>query len=262
MKTNLNRKFFNPENPLKNNKIFFAVGVLITILAVVFLFLFNPKIDFEQLSSGREITGLFGIAMLFSLGVIFMIATLNLKNLGAKVCLIALFVSFVVLAVLKESVRYAIIVLLVSWGVFILVNFFGKTFSSFYLFLIFCIPTLFLLSFLWGNVPNLNPTITLYVCFAIMLLVYNILGVKLNQLFMRKVLGYSLDKVEQFNYNELKNQINLIYLVAFVLLNLSILFSEQAELSQFANGINNALITGVCITNIDWQSLFSRKKSK
>lgn len=79
---------------------------------------------------------------------------------------------------------------------------------------------------------------------------------------MSKVLGYGPDKIEQFNYDELKNQINLIYLVAFVTLNLTILFSEQAELSQFANGINNALITGVCITNINFKSLVSWKNKK
>lgn len=264
MKTNLNRNFFNPENPSKNNLILFAVGLLLVTCAAALLFLNNTRINFEQFVSGGdgEIAILFVLGMLFFLGTIFMIATLNLKNLGAKVYLIALFASYVVLVVLKESMRYAFIVLLLSWIIFFVVNVFGKVFSAFYTFIIFCIPTIILLNCLWKNVPNLNPTITLYVCFAIMLLVYNILGVKLNQLFMRIVLGYSLDKVKQFDYNELKNQINLIYLVAFVLLNLSILFSEQAELSQFANGINNALITGVCITNIDWQSLFSRKKSK
>ena len=264
MKTNSNSNFFNPENPLKNNRILFAVGLLLIVCAVVLIFLINPKINFEQFvsSGGGEVVFLFGMAMLFFLGTIFMVATLNVKNPGAKIILGALFLSFVVLTILKESMRYALFVLLVSLIIFVVVKIFGKVFSAFYTLIIFCLPTLFLLSFLWKNVPNLNLTITLYVCFAIMLLAYNICGVKINQLFMRTVLGYNPDEVKQFDYNELKNQINLIYLVAFVSLNLSILFSEQAEWSQLANGINNALITGVCITNINWESLRICKEKK
>ena len=257
MKTNSNSNFFNPKNPLKNNKILFVFGVFFIVSAVVILFRFNPVITFEPFTLDGEIAILFVLGMLFFLGTILVVVTLNMKNSGAKVILGALLLSFVFLAVLKESMRYAFIVLLLSWIIFFVVNVFGKVFSAFYTFIIFCIPTIILLNCLWKNVPNLNPTITLYVCFAIMLLVYNILGVKLNQLFMRIVLGYSPDKVKQFDYNELKNQINLIYLVAFVALNLSILFSEQSEWSQLANGINNALITGVCITNINFKSLVS-----
>lgn len=257
MKTNSNSNFFNPKNPLKNNKILFVFGVFFIVSAVVILFRINPVITFEPFTLGGEIAILFVLGMLFFLGTILVVVTLNMKNPGAKIILGALFLSFVVLAVLKESMRYAFIVLLLSWVIFFVVNVFGKVFSAFYTFIIFCIPTIIILNCLWKNVPNLNPTITLYVCFAIMLLVYNILGVKLNQLFMRIVLGYSPDKVKQFDYNELKNQINLIYLVAFVALNFSILFSEQSEWSQLANGINNALITGVCITNINFKSLVS-----
>ena len=226
------------------------------------LSLINPVITFKPFTLGGELAILFVLGMLFFLGTILVVVTLNMKNSIAKVVLGALLLSFVILAVLKESMRYAFIVLLLSWVIFFVVNVFGKVFSAFYTLIIFCLPTLFLLSFLWENVPNLNPTITLYGCFAIMLLVYNIFGVKLNQFFMRTVLGYSPDKVEQFDYNELKNQINLIYLVAFVALNFSILFSEQSEWSQFANGINNALITGVCITNINWESLRICKEKK
>lgn len=262
MKTNSNSNFFNPENPLKNNRILFVFGVFFIVSAVVILFLINPVISFEPFTLGGEITILFVLGMLFFLGTILVVVTLNMKNPGAKIILGALFLSFVVLAVLKESMRYALFVLLVSLIIFVVVKIFGKVFSAFYTLIIFCLPTLFLLSFLWKNVPNLNPTITLYGCFAIMLLVYNIFGVKINQFFMRIVLGYSPDKVKQFDYNELKNQINLIYLVAFVALNLSILFSEQSEWSQFANGINNALITGVCITNINWESLRICKEKK
>lgn len=264
MKTKSNSNFFNPENPQKNNRILFAAGLLFIVCAVAVLFLNNPKINFEQFVSGGsgDVVLLFGMSMLFFLGTISMVVTLNMKKPGAKIILGALLLSFAVLAILKESMRYAFIVLLLSWLIFVVVKMFGKVFSAFYTFIIFCIPTIFLLSFLWENVPNLNLTITLYGCFAIMLLVYNIIGVKINRLFMRTVLGYSPDKVEQFDYNELKNQINLLYFVVFVALNMTILFSEQPELSQFANGINNALITGVCITNINFKSLVSLKDKK
>lgn len=197
MKTNLNRNFFNSENPLKNNKILFVFGLFFIVSAVVMLSLINPVITFKPFTLGGELAILFVLGMLFFLGTILVVVTLNMKNSIAKVVLGALLLSFVILAVLKESMRYAFIVLLVSWVIFVAVNVFGKVFSAFYTFIIFCIPTIILLSFLLENYPNLNQSITLFSCFAVMLVIYNISGVKINCFFMSKVLGYGPDKIEQ-----------------------------------------------------------------
>ena len=93
-----------------------------------------------------------------------------------------------------------------------------------------------------------------------MLLLYNIIGVKFNRLCLKYALGYNTETINQYDYKDLKNQINLLYLMMFVILNLSFIYSEETDVSLIANCVNNALITGVCITNVHWKDLFWTNK--
>ena len=86
-----------------------------------------------------------------------------------------------------------------------------------------------------------------------------LIGVRFNKLCLR-LMGYSPEQIDQYNYSVLKNQLNIIYVIAFVILNLTWLYNKNDELALVANIINNALITGISITNVNWKSIFRNNK--
>lgn len=144
---------------------------------------------------------------------------------------------------------------------FVLIKVFGKVVSTFItLGLSGILLEIFLMIMCYVE-PNIPVTTFLYVSITLMLLIYNMFGVKINQFCIKNILGESKEKIEQYNYEELRNQINFVYLILFFVLNVFYIFNSESSISTLANCVNNSLITGVCITNVNWKSLLWKNKA-
>ena len=66
--------------------------------------------------------------------------------------------------------------------------------------------------------------------------------------------------LEPYNYEDLKQNLNLIYIIIFVLLNVSTaLYNDKLD---FYNLINNSFITVITITQVNWPKIFNLEKIK
>lgn len=251
-------KIFNTENTVKTNVIRSVIGLLITIISIIAYYSSYTKIDVEQLLEYEgEIIILFLCVLALIIGITLLISSLNLHNTITRYLLVFTLGATIYAIIREEPMRVGFAILIFCLIIFIITRTFSKVSSTIITFSV-SYSVIIPLLYLFADVLKVSPFVSLYTSISIMLLLYNILGVKLNRLCLKLMHGTSTANVNKYDYNELKNQINFLYLVLFIVLNLSLMYSEQDQISTLANCINNALITGVCITNVDWQALFKR----
>ena len=102
------------------------------------------------------------------------------------------------------------------------------------------------------KIPSYYYAIT-YSCITLCLITYLYFGTKMNNFFIRKM-GWR-EKSESYNYEDLKQNLTVIYITIFVLLNVSTaLYNDKLD---FYNLINNSFITVITITQIDWSKIFN-----
>ncbi|MBQ7008578.1 MAG: hypothetical protein IJN05_05100 [Ruminococcus sp.] len=257
MKKDLCKMIFNADNTTKTNAFFLIIGIIITSIAAVIYFFNYTKINIEQLLKfENQIILMFFSVIAFFVGITFLISILNLNNPTIRFILVLILGASIYAVIREEPIRLAFAILLLSFVIFVVTKIFSKVFSTIITFSLSCLFAILFLKLLLVFIPQIQTVTSLYISIASMLLFYNILGVKLNQLCLKYILGYSIEKIKRYDSEELKNQINLLYLVLFVMLNLSLIYSEQNDISLIGNCVNNALVTGVCITNVHWKSLF------
>lgn len=94
--------------------------------------------------------------------------------------------------------------------------------------------------------------VVVYSMSSLYIVVYRAIGKKLNHWFIANVMGFKKES-ETYDDAQLKNQILLIYMVTFVLINLWVYLGKMDEHSW--NLINNSFLTGLAIIQIDWNKL-------
>lgn len=255
MRANNNNGIFNNNISTKKNIIILIIGILLTIVpAIVYLCIYQ-SISVSGISINK--IGLLLMTVIPSpLGMCITISAFNLQNNKVRYTMILLLGALIYAVIREEPLRMAFGLVLFLIFLFVIMKLFGKVISTIITLLASCI---ILVVFLWVLCifkPDLPSTITLYIGITVMLLLYNIFGVKMNQFCLKNIWGESKEKIEEYDYGELKNQINLIYLIVFIVLNVMYIFSSETQISSLANCVNNSLITGVCITNVNWKSLF------
>ena len=68
------------------------------------------------------------------------------------------------------------------------------------------------------------------------------------------------EKSEPYNYLDLKENLTVIYIIIFVLLNVSTaLYNDKLD---FYNLINNSFITAITITQINWSKIFNFREKQ
>lgn len=216
----------------------------------------------EQISI-NEIWMLFVFVTIIVLGFILVLVSLNLKSIVSKVILLILLALFITLIVLfTNEVLYGLLILTMSFVIFIIV----KTFYNFVATIINAVLFMelsFLLMLILGSIFNSDDKVKfiVYVSVTLSALLFVICGSKMKWLINRFIFGEKIDKSE-ITYEDTKNQLNLVYLIFFILINLLVI-SDQSDGFPIVKGIsemaNNALITGVCLTNINWKQFLPRK---
>lgn len=235
------------------------IGIIITIFSIVMYFCNYARINIEQLLKHETQITMMSISVIaFFLGITFLISTLNLKNKSVRFVLTLLLGSLIYAVIREKPIRIAFIMMSLMLIVFVLTKVFAKVFCTIITFSLSCILIMIFLKIFLGILPQIHFCVALYSSFTIMLLLYNIFGVRLNKLCLKHLFGYSTEYLKQYDEKELANQINLMYLVIFVIFNLSAFYSNQ-DVSLTAECIDHALATGLCITNIKWKNLFWEK---
>lgn len=255
----MKKHIFNGNNSLKANIVILIIGVVLTIVSGWAYFINYGVVDINQLPKFEMQVLIMIISVpFFLLGVTLIVSSLNLENPVIKTILLIIILAVIYAIARVRPIKIAFVIFLFTILVFIITKIFNKVFSAIITFIVShiltAIPTVI---FIESN-QACDPFLVIYIFIAGTLVLYNIFGVILNKCCLN-LIGTDQKTIDNYNYTELKNQINLIYLVLFITLNVSVLFHSDDTISNLGNCINNALITGVCITNVNWEKVFWEK---
>lgn len=249
----------------KQNKLFHFISIVIGSLIIgVSVFVYMKMFDKARIS-GENLVELYG-NMIFCiegilLGVILIIINFNFKNL--KVCVsLCIFLGILIGSIIwKEEFKFGFILFVVLIVIVGVTMRFKNVFSTILTMAVCSFGFILFASAIlkYTNIENGN--LFLYLTITSFLIFYRILGVKINQFFIGKILGFPTE-ASTYDKEQLINQVTLIYLVLFVLLNIQTYSMNLDE--NIATLINNSFLTGLIITQIDWDEIiyYFRKKEK
>ncbi len=244
----------NPNKTKKSNIVQIIIGVVISVgTSLLYAYNYN-KINFFDLSKFEtEFVCLCLAVFVFFIGAVLLISAFNFNNRIIPSILLMGLGGLLISIIRDEPIRVAFFILVGSFFVFALTKIFYNVSSTIFTFSVNQLLTVFILGLFAEITPNMNASLAVYLSFTISLVFYIIFGVKMNRLCLKHLFGsYAL---EEYDAEKLRNHINFIYLILFIILNIFFMYSNEQEETLLANSINNALITGVCITNVVWRKL-------
>lgn len=231
-----------------------GAGIIITFVTLI---IYNYYYDHYM----EKITiHTFEVLALLALGISFG-AALILINFTKKinVCIGLILVGVAIERVLvDEKMRWGIGVLFFTYFLALLFLSFINVLSTIITYI--CTLYIFLIvSILMTKcVPTIPQTLVLYVALSLHLLIYSICGVKINRWYIG-FMGFPV-KAEEYDYEQLKNQILLLYLLLFVYLNVMLYIGKMNE--EICSLMNNIFLTGVAIIQINWMTVYKFSKHK
>jgi hypothetical protein len=151
----------------------------------------------------------------------------------------------------SASLRVGVLLLVLTLIIYLLINLSTNIFST--LVTSTCIMILFAISALCMMKIIKNEYFCLYIMFSLFVVFYRALGVVINRKFIEKCLGKKEISMT-YDGEQLKNQILLLYLIVFTVLNVLLYMGETDETTW--NLINNSFLTGLAIIQIDWNRIF------
>lgn len=255
---NNNDKLINSDDnnkEVRNRIIRFIIGLIVSIIACIGLYETSPNSLLDWISNVDSELKRFMLPLLSSfvllLGMILMVSSFDLKIDEGKYSLGFLIGAFFTACILSTVIRNGVLIILSTFVLFIFLKIYKRVFSTLVTFITGSYVTLFVVLVL--NHFKLSLEVNLYCSLSIYFLVYNIFGIKINQVFLRAIFGDTKISSKEYDTNQLKNDINFMYLVFFVLYN--VIF--RPKFPDVSDIINNAFLTGVCITNLNWKKLSS-----
>jgi hypothetical protein len=252
----IKRQIFNSVTTAKFKGISSLIGIAIFVLSYYYSSTTISNFKIENLYNSLEqiIVVVFGSTGLI-LGLILILAHFNFKNIAVIICMFLFIGLWIGVSIYNDFTRNIIMTFLVELTVFGVVVIIFKFFSTIttlivssyiYLFILFLIVKFFGLNF------QINLSIFLYTLVTAFLIIFQLTGVKLNKFFIRKIMNQKKIS-EEYNYDLLKSHINIIYLLVFVIINVSGLIYEQSTTFNFSNIINNCFLTILAFNQIDWK---------
>ena len=187
---------------------------------------------------------------LILLGTILVLINIK-KDLVGKIVLVIF--GFVMCGVLFNNlVRLGVILSVVTMFSYLIVMKFKNIFSTIITMSVCAMVFFVLLRQILKLVDKEYVLVVVYSMSSLYIVVYRAIGKKLNHWFIANVMGFKKES-ETYDDAQLKNQILLIYMVTFVLINLWVYLGKMDEHSW--NLINNSFLTGLAIIQIDWNKL-------
>lgn len=243
---------FKPKSKI-GRMILFISGILLILLSI---FLFNCAIN-KPLS---DFDNLFKILISPELGVVGMILILtsfNIKNIRSNVGLSIIVAIILGLLIFSSSSIIPILVLVLDIIIFIVITFLAKSFVTVVTLSVYSLIWLIIAAALLNKMPSYYYVIT-YSCITLCLITYLCFGTKINNLFIIKM--WWGEELELYNYEYLKENLTVIYITIFVILNVSAaLYNDKFG---FYNLINNSFITAITITQINWSKIFNFREKQ
>ena len=243
---------FKPKSKI-GRMILFISGILLILLSI---FLFNCAIN-KPLS---DFDNLFKILISPELGVVGMILILtsfNIKNIRSNVGLSIIVAIILGLLIFSSSSIIPILVLVLDIIIFIVITFLAKSFVTVVTLSVYSLIWLIIAAALLSKMPSYYYVIT-YSCITLCLITYLCFGTKINNLFIIKM--WWGEELELYNYEYLKENLTVIYITIFVILNVSAaLYNDKFG---FYNLINNSFITAITITQINWSKIFNFREKQ
>ena len=243
---------FKPKSKI-GRMILFILGILLILLSI---FLFNCAIN-KPLS---DFDNLFKILISPELGVVGMILILtsfNIKNIRSNVGLSIIVAIILGLLIFSSSSIIPILVLVLDIIIFIVITFLAKSFVTVVTLSVYSLIWLIIAAALLNKMPSYYYVIT-YRCITLCLITYLCFGTKINNLFIIKM--WWGEELELYNYEYLKENLTVIYITIFVILNVSAaLYNDKFG---FYNLINNSFITAITITQINWSKIFNFREKQ
>lgn len=186
------------------------------------------------------------------LGVVFILVNFNLQNRIIQFGMVAFIVFIVTSAAWNDKFKIGCILFVLDMAAFVITMRFKNVFSTVVTmsisFLIIIIP----MSIVAKYIDIKYAYVEIYLFITIFLVTYRFNGVKMNQFFIDKCMGFNKES-KTYDLEQLKNQITLVYLVVFIALNVTNYF--YGNNSNIANLINNSFLTGVTVTQVDWNKI-------
>lgn len=243
---------FKPKSKI-GRMILFISGILLILLSI---FLFNCAIN----KPFSDFDNLFKILISPELGVVGMILILtsfNIKNIRSNVGLSIIVAIILGLLIFSSSSIIPILVLVLDIIIFIVITFLAKSFVTVVTLSVYSLIWLIIAAALLNKMPSYYYVIT-YSCITLCLITYLCFGTKINNLFIIKM--WWGEELELYNYEYLKENLTVIYITIFVILNVSAaLYNDKFG---FYNLINNSFITAITITQINWSKIFNFREKQ
>lgn len=254
MKNHVN--VLNPQKTVGENLTCLVGGILLVVTSVLIYLWIYSKIDEKGLLFALEL--IVPISM-YVISIVLVLVSLNKENkIIQLIYIFALWISLNSIFI-EERVMMAAIIILVSILLFLVIKLLGKLFSTIFTFCTSCFLFVPITQFICTLLDAVNIRVSIYVIIYLGILCYIVIflrfGVRINR-FWLKLMGFDQKQIDEYNNRQLKNQFNLLYLVAFLIINLFFMNNS----SNITDCVNNALLTGVCITNVNWGAILWKKK--
>lgn len=231
----------------KERWIMLVIGMVLTIgLSFVY------RKFYYSLGNSYNYVYLADFVVFIALGIESIILTFNLHNK------IISSVLFVLLGILLDQIltnnlfRVGSIILIITVIVFMITIIIKNIFSTVITFSMLSLPFMLIITIILNRL-KINDYIVIYTGLVLFLLFYKLVGVKVNQVFIGKFMGFASD-ANKYDELQLKSQLNLIYVIVFVVLNINNVFIGDKAI--VGNLLNNSFLTCLAVIQIDWKKVF------
>lgn len=236
---------WNKNIVFKERLVMFIVGIITTITAS-----YHYQSIYYGFNSLEKYLNLSLCVIFIVLGIELILLIFNLQIIKYM----SLFLSGAAFVKILDDRLFQVgtIILIITLSFFFVIMLMKNIFSTFVTFsmvsLPFAILILILMSFFYSKAYMI-----IYIGLVVFLLIYKIFGVKINQVFIGKFMGSS-DEALMYDELQLKNQLQLIYVIIFIILNITNYFNGINAI--YGNLINNSLLTSFVIIEIKWDKIF------
>lgn len=198
------------------------------------------------------------------INIAYMVVCIEIIMFGVVLCLInfedgwirkivLVMAGFIIGAIIfNEQFRVGMILFVVTMLAYLITMRFINVFSTLVTISVCATLDLVITAIVLNLINGIDGMLLIYCMFSLFVVFYRVFGKRINQWFIAKMMGFE-EESKTYNDKQLKNQILLIYMIIFVVLNVLLYQGKTNE--EIWNLINNSFLTGLAIIQIDWNSI-------
>ncbi|MBP1907656.1 hypothetical protein J2Z32_004336 [Paenibacillus turicensis] len=255
---------FNPNLDKWGKIIFFVFGIGLLIF-VGFYSINEPDGLISKVGFSEKIRDTLMYCILGGAGVLGSLSLLlifNIQNKLIQIIIILILGMLISSAMYDSNIRAILLGLLIDVIIFLIIVAVLELYSTVMTLFIFGILSIFLIGTIVIHIPYYDdrPDAGVYLIITLFLIIYQILGVRLNKFFIGKIMG-QIERAEGFESELFKLHMLIISAAIFVLINVTGLLYEKSGFN-YSNIVNNCFITAITISQINWNKAFIKTSLK